>query len=154
MQHASASPFQVFAIAACHGMEAFCVVASEYALRLTPSDITEEQASLMGPIYLRRLMFMFLGRRQACLRVCSTPPHQHQPTVRCSLALQQSVVTAWRAATGVVATDPLPHNISPKALMANYADIVSRTTCEMCQDSIRGRVQEMGLAWRAVKRTI
>ncbi|KAG9028073.1 hypothetical protein FRB95_006875 [Tulasnella sp. JGI-2019a] len=154
MCYAPTDPFQVFAIGASHNMAVFCVTCSEYTIPFPSSSITEAQAILMGPIYLRRLLLLSTSRRQAIIRICSTPPPQHQLSAKCTRDSQLSIRKAWDSATGIIMTDHLPQNMSTEALTSVYRVLIQRTSCDLCQDLIRRRVNEMSSAWLAVKRTI
>lgn len=55
LQAGVAEPLAMYALAAEHSLEHLAVAVSTFTLSVSPSEITDELAVQMGPIYLRRL---------------------------------------------------------------------------------------------------
>ncbi|KAG9086134.1 hypothetical protein FRC07_013192 [Ceratobasidium sp. 392] len=58
LQAAVAEPLAMYALAAQYSLESLAVAVSTFTLSVSPSDISDELAQQMGPIYLRRLFCM------------------------------------------------------------------------------------------------
>ncbi|KAG8766786.1 hypothetical protein FRC12_006661 [Ceratobasidium sp. 428] len=58
LQAAVAEPLAMYAVAAQYSLESLAVAVSTFTLAVSPSDISDELAQQMGPIYLRRLFCM------------------------------------------------------------------------------------------------
>ncbi|CCO26436.1 hypothetical protein BN14_00460 [Rhizoctonia solani AG-1 IB] len=80
VQAAASNPLPMYALAAQHSLEQLAVAISPFTLSGPLSDITDEMAQQMGPIYLKRLFFLHLGRTDALKRLLLPPPVPHPPT--------------------------------------------------------------------------
>jgi hypothetical protein len=91
-------PFKVYKLAGAHALDELAVVVSAYLLSHPLSTISDEDATRMGPVYLRRLFFLRLGRADALKRLLLTGPSLHQSTVTCNFSQQTAVTRAWALA--------------------------------------------------------
>ncbi|KAG9095160.1 hypothetical protein FRC06_010075 [Ceratobasidium sp. 370] len=55
LRSAIVEPLPMYALAARYSLESLAVAASTFTLEVSPSDVSDELAQQMGPIYLRRL---------------------------------------------------------------------------------------------------
>ncbi|KAF8751720.1 hypothetical protein RHS01_08491 [Rhizoctonia solani] len=69
LQAGVAEPLEMYALAAQYALEDLAVAVSTFTLSVSPSEITDELSVQMGPIYLRRLFFLHLGRADALKRL-------------------------------------------------------------------------------------
>lgn len=154
LQHAHGHPIRVYAIAAANGIDSVCVAASQYTLGLTIYAISEADAVLMGPRYLRRLVFLHVGRRDALQRIIYPPPDRHTPGQECSSPNQDAVVGSWALAVADILTRPAPHSIQVNALIEVFGPLALGTACQTCQGHLRSRTHDVVQRWMAVRRTV
>jgi hypothetical protein len=86
---------EVYALAAAHDLHDLATAASRYLHALPLSTLTDADARRMGPVYLRKLFFLHLGRVDALKRLLTTGPVAHAPTSTCGFADQSAVTRAW-----------------------------------------------------------
>lgn len=108
-----------------------------------------------GPVYLRLLFFLHLGRFTAIQRIIEAPPERHQPSRGCSEAAQAEVTRAWALAAAHVVVKPMVQNIRSEELRGAFARVLQGWgACPLCLMSIRARVDQVVEAWKQVKVTI
>lgn len=154
LEQAPHHPMHAYAICAGHAPESICVSASQYTLSTSPDSLTEADALTMGAIYLRRLFFLHLGRRDALKRVVQETPQHHSPRLDCSLQDQLAVMRRWELAVADVLVLPLPHNTPVEDLQQTFGSIAETTECMTCRSLIIGRTRDVCTAWLGIKRTI
>ena len=88
LTHASAQPLNVFALAAQHDLHDLAVTTSSYLLSFPLSTISDKMAEQIGPIYLKRLFFMHLGRAEVLRSIILPPPYPHILTKMCDYGQQ------------------------------------------------------------------
>ncbi|KAG9032321.1 hypothetical protein FRB95_001574 [Tulasnella sp. JGI-2019a] len=154
LRHAPGHPIQAYAIAAQHSLDKLCADISPYTCTVSLGNISEAEALTMGPIYLRRLFFLHLGRSSALKRVIEAPPLQHRPARNCSEAAQANVARAWALVVAETLVKPMLQNMRVAQLREAFAVTMQGVTCVSCVDRIRTRVAEMCDAWIAIKNTI
>ncbi|KAI0033087.1 hypothetical protein K488DRAFT_70141 [Vararia minispora EC-137] len=99
---------ECYILAARNALEDLAVAVSPYTLRMKLSDLTDATAMRMGPIYLRRLFFLHIGRVEALKRILHGPPGSHPTTESCDDWEQQSLKNAWTLAIGALVWEPDP----------------------------------------------
>ncbi|KAG9028076.1 hypothetical protein FRB95_006878 [Tulasnella sp. JGI-2019a] len=155
LHHAQTQPLRAYAIAAGHAMEAICVRISPYTLKHSLTGVTEGDALTMGPLYLRRLFFLHLGRKDALKRVIEKPPAAHRPLSTCSPEDAMQIVQAWEVAVANIVVLPMPQCVSEDELRNIFATVVRRRRmCLECLASVRARVSTVIADWEAIKKTI
>lgn len=154
LKHVNTKPIRVYAIAASALLEEICILASEQTLPLSLSFVSEADAIQMGPIYLRRLFFLHLGRRSALQRVMSTPPSEHTASPECSEAQRQTVHRMWKAGEGEVLAQELPQCLTAVDLVAVFGPFVGELTCAQCRGTLQERITALVHDWSRIKRTI
>lgn len=120
LSHAPSSPLKLYILAAHHGLDDLAVTTSSHLHSLSLSTLTDEEAVAMGPIYLKRLFFLHLGRTEALRRVIRPPPHPHPPTAMCDLMEQRKLGTAWTLASSYIMCGSVPGQPTPKVIIAVY----------------------------------
>lgn len=98
LYHAHLLPLEIYTLAAHHGLDELATSTSAHLLSFSLCTLTDKIAEAMGPVYLRRLFFLHLGRVDALKRVIRSPPIRHVPTSICDLAEQEKLATAWNLA--------------------------------------------------------
>lgn len=59
MAHAPLCPLDLYALAASYDLYDLAVAASSHLLSMTLAMLTDEMAERIGPIYVKRLFFLF-----------------------------------------------------------------------------------------------
>lgn len=142
------SAVQAFAVAASHGMEATCVQISPFTLSTSLRTVSDEDATLMGPLYLRRLMRFHMQRQSDLNSTIEAPPERHQPTSDCSEANQMDVKQKWELVSTDVVLRPTAPAISALELREMFGGVAKDCACEQCARNIHRRVDEVVEAWQ------
>ncbi|CUA78241.1 hypothetical protein RSOLAG22IIIB_13020 [Rhizoctonia solani] len=151
LRSAAADPYPMYAAAAQCSFESLAVSVSALTLRRPLHEITEELAQQMGPIYLRRLFFLHLGRADALKRIVLPQPNLHPPesNPHCDSESQKCIQRAWTLASAYIISQNHPGEVN---------DVVSllgtRVECTECGRSLQERISRLVNDWSAVKYTI
>jgi hypothetical protein len=105
LTYASSRPLDLFALAAEHDLNDLAIATSAHLLSISLSTISDEMAMRIGPIYLKRLFFMHLGRAEVLRSILLPPPYPHTPTAECGYAQQNNLTRAWTLASAYLAWD-------------------------------------------------
>lgn len=108
LAYAPIAPVDVYALAASHDLYELAVPASAHLLGFPLANLSDEHAARMGPLYLKRLFFLHLGRIDALKRLLLPPPHPHAPTAECDFTEQKKLTRAWALASAYLAWDARP----------------------------------------------
>lgn len=146
-------PLVVYALAAGHKIERLAVSCSTNTLAVELSEITDDLAAIMGPVYLRRLFFLHIGRTDALKRLLLEPPVGHPPSLTCSIDNQKSLTRAWALAVAYMAVEGRP-NTHPTMLSSSLSTLGEHLECPSCQASLADRVRSVVQQWAAVSSTI
>ncbi|KAG8990100.1 hypothetical protein FRB90_001912, partial [Tulasnella sp. 427] len=133
-------PLQVYAIGAYWNLEAVCLAASEKTLGLSLSMLSEADAIMTGPLYLRRLFFLHLGRISALQRVTESPPEEHPDHPGCTGAQREPLRKLWRAGRATLLMRELPQNASVQDVVLIFGSLIGETTCLDCKAKVHARV--------------
>jgi hypothetical protein len=118
---APARPLDVYALAAQRGLHDLAVRSSAFLLSISLANVSDAQALTMGPLYLKRLFFLHLGRADAFKRLLLVPPPDHAPTAVCGHAERAQLTRAWALASAYLAwegrpgTSPAVPDVRPRA---------------------------------------
>lgn len=108
LDHAPTHAMDMYTAAACYRLEELAIAISPYTLSLELSELTDEMVEKMGAMYLRRLVFLHLGRIQALKRLLDSPPEFHRSTATCGLSVQRHLTRAWNLATAGILWEVRP----------------------------------------------
>ena len=150
LSHVSTSPLEVYCLAASHDLWHIASSASRHLLSFALPNLTDEQATRMGPIYLKRLFFLHLGRTDALKRLLLPPPCAHAPTTECDYTEQKRVTRAWALASAYLLLDAKP-DMGVKTMEAALSPLAEYVDCEMCKAALMERVKEAVVQWSGVK---
>jgi len=100
------------------------------------ASLTNELAVKMGPLYLKRLFFLHLGRIEALKRLLLPPP---QP--------------AWALASAYLAWDARA-DLSTQAMEIALRPLCDYLGCDQCNQLLRERINNLVGQWSTVKRTV
>lgn len=153
LSHAPLYPLELYALAASHDLYDLAVSTSSHLLSFPLASLTDEMAQLIGPIYLKRLFFLHLGRSDALKRVLLPPPHSHAPTTFCDLTEQKRLTRAWALASAYLAWDARP-DLSTSTMESALRSLSQHLSCEQCQETLDGRIKNLVKQWSMVKMTI
>ncbi len=102
------APLELYSLAAAYDLYDLAVPISSHLLAFPLSNISDEMAERMGPIYLKKMFFLHLGRIDALKRLLLPPPHPHAPTPDCDFTEQKKLTRAWALASAYLAWDARP----------------------------------------------
>jgi len=108
LSHAPTLPLDVYSLAAQHDLHELAVSASPHLLSFSLPSLSDEAARTIGPVYLKRLFFLHLGRTEALRRLLLPPPHPHAPTRDCDFIERRKLTRGWALATAGLAWDTRP----------------------------------------------
>ncbi|KDN49879.1 hypothetical protein RSAG8_01944, partial [Rhizoctonia solani AG-8 WAC10335] len=151
LQAGVAEPLEMYALAAQYALEDLAVAVSTFTLSVSPSEITDDLAVQMGPIYLRRLFFLHLGRADALKRLLYPPPAPHSatPDPNCGPENQSTVSRIWALACATVVVDNNPSNLA-----SIFTPLSAQLRCQRCRQTLQERVTTLISDWSSIKCTI
>ncbi len=102
------APIEFYALAASYDLGHLATPISSFLLSYSLASITDKLAIKMGPLYLKRLFFLHLGRAEALKCLLLPPPQLHVPTPTCDSVEQKKLTRAWALASAYLAWDVRP----------------------------------------------
>ncbi|KAG9050876.1 hypothetical protein FS837_001530 [Tulasnella sp. UAMH 9824] len=154
LRQAHEDPVRVYALGASYVMENVCIGASEHTLKVSLSSLSESQAVEIGPLYLRRLFFLHLGRVEALRRILRAAVEDHSPATSCSGEDRETLHRHWRAARAEILSKDLPQNTSEADMLSTLGPIFSSIVCIQCKEQLQRRVDAVIRDWGRIKRSI
>lgn len=106
--YAPLRPLDLYAFSGHHRLHDLAVQCSSHLLTISPADISDEQASRMGAIYLKKLLCLHLARMKELRDMLLKVPEFHPENEDCSFLNQRIVSSAWSLATAGVIWDAAP----------------------------------------------
>ena len=106
------TPIQFYAVAGSYDLHHLAIPISSFLLTFSLASLTDELAVKMGPLYLKRLFYLHLGRIEALKRLLLPPPQPHVPTPTCDFSEQKKLTRAWALASAYLAWDVRPGELS------------------------------------------
>ncbi|PIL23419.1 hypothetical protein GSI_14730 [Ganoderma sinense ZZ0214-1] len=146
-------PVAVYALAAAHDLHDLALPVSSHLLSFTFRALTDDLAIRIGPVYLKRLFFMHLGRLDALKRLLRPAPYPHSPTSTCGFRQQKKLAGAWMLASAALAWDARP-DLSTSAIEEALLPLADHLPCSVCRRSLANRVRQLIIQWSLVKRSI
>ncbi|KZV97301.1 hypothetical protein EXIGLDRAFT_642388 [Exidia glandulosa HHB12029] len=144
----------VYALAAQCEFDALAVAASEHLLSLDLSSITDEWATQCGPVYIKRLFFLHLGRTEALKRIVSASPTLHVPWPGCSRdEQQQNILRPWSFAVAQLIAEARP-DVPNSLIETRLSPVAYRSTCVECSELVAAHIRAITQEWSNVKHTI
>ena len=113
LSQAPIQPIVVYALASAHDLYELAVPVSSHLLSFALHSLTDEIATRIGPVYMKRLFFLHLGRLDALKRLLLPPPHPHPPIPGCDFTEQKKLTRAWALASAYLAWDARPGTHPP-----------------------------------------
>ncbi|EPQ58982.1 hypothetical protein GLOTRDRAFT_113825 [Gloeophyllum trabeum ATCC 11539] len=151
--HAPLLPIALYALAAQHDLYELAVATSAHLLSFALPSLTDDLARRIGPVYLKRLFFLHLGRVDALKRLLLPPPQPHGPTAWCDAVEQKKLTRAWALAAAYLAWDARP-DVSTATIESALNPLGEQLTCDLCRLALKERIKSLTIQWSVVKRTI
>jgi len=108
LSRAPTAGIQMYTIAAQHKLEQLAIAVSPFLLSFDLASLTDDLAGRMGPVYLKRLVFLHLGRSAALKRLLSPPLSYHTPDDTCGTPEHDALMNAWSLAVASLTWNPRP----------------------------------------------
>ncbi|KAL0949775.1 hypothetical protein HGRIS_009814 [Hohenbuehelia grisea] len=153
LSYAPLQPLELYALAAAHDLNELAVTTSSHLLGYPLATLTDEMATRIGPIYLKRLFFLHFGRVEALKRILLPPPHPHPPTPWCDFTEQKKLTRAWALASAYLAWDARP-DLPASSMEAALRPLGDHLTCDLCRHALDERVKNLIVQWTIIRHTI
>lgn len=101
-------PFEIYTLAAQFDLNDIATSTSTYLLTHSLTHISDELATRMGAIYLKRLMTLHIDRFNALKSIILVPPHPHPATKACGFEEQRRLTRAWALVSAYLAWEGGP----------------------------------------------
>jgi hypothetical protein len=148
------APLDTYALVCQHRLEVLAIEISHHLISVPLHSLTDEQCLSMGPIYLRRLVFLHLGRTERLKQLLKDPPVSHAPTQHCdAIDQKRKLHAAWKEAAGQLCFEASA-NTPVSLLHASLTSVIDRLSCEECKTATRERIRKLIVDWTLVKTTI
>jgi len=154
LQRAASRPLQAMAIAALYSIEPVCADASRITLLTTLDHLSEAEALMMGPIYLRKLFFLHAGRRQALHRVIKGPLSPHPRSKGCTEEGFKGLAGQWAIVASDLVIDQGAAGTTTKRLKEAFGALGAGKHCPQCRSTIQGTIEDVCRAWKSIRDTI
>ncbi|KAH9944109.1 uncharacterized protein BXZ73DRAFT_96606 [Epithele typhae] len=150
LSYAPFRPLEAYAVAAHYALDELAVAASGHLLAFDLSQVSDDAACKMGPVYLKRLFLLHRSRLAALRDILFRPPREHAPNKGCTMEQRQQLTRAWAIPVARLAWEALP-SVSTNALQSLLEPMALAVTCPDCAEMLQQRVQEVVYEWAAVK---
>lgn len=150
-------PLEVYTLAAQYGLRELAVAASPYTLDVSLSNLTDQQSVAMGPLYLKWLFFLHLGRAEALKRILVKPFEAHPaglPGSTCTEDDRSAMGRAWGLVTAYILSLPSTQNMSVGSLSSTYGSLMGSVKCQRCKEQLGRTIDEIVRGWGGVQNTI
>ncbi|KAH8831627.1 hypothetical protein DL96DRAFT_1588476 [Flagelloscypha sp. PMI_526] len=148
---AATNPIHVYALAAQHGAVELAFHASSHLLSYELDTISDELAVQMGPLYLKKLFFMHIRRKEALKNILRITPHTHADLEGCTAKARHQLTNEW--ASAAMALD-LRQDLPVHVIKGRLQIVAEKLDCKECIENVSKRVEEVGVAWSQIKCTI
>jgi len=153
LSRAPTAGIQMYTLAAQYRLEQFAVAVSPFLLSFDLATLTEDLVKQMGAVYLKRLVFLHLGRSAALKRLLSPPSNYHPPDGACGAREYDAFMNAWSLAVASLARDARP-NLAPTAIKTTLGPLVDIAPCSQCKEGMQQTIKTIVAAWAGIKTTI
>ncbi|KAG8814321.1 hypothetical protein FRC17_001202 [Serendipita sp. 399] len=154
LDHAPAAALETYTLVCRHRLEALAVKCSQYLVSVPLHHLTDQNCISMGPVYLRRLVFLHLGRIERLKILLKPPPASHPPSLLCDALDQRSrLEKPWREAINELCWD-ITADTPLSRLQSALGPLVEKSPCSECQMAIKERIRKLFVDWTMIKNTI
>ena len=167
LSRAPAAGIEMYTLAAEHKLEQLAVAVSPSLLSFDLATLGEDLVKRMGAVYLKRLVFLHLGRSTALKRLLSPPLNYHPPDEDCGDEEHDALIGAWGLAVASLGWDARPGahphvielgnvlippaDLAPTAITAVLGPVVDIAPCSLCKEGIQQTIKSLIAAWVGVK---
>lgn len=120
LSRAPTAGIKMYTLAAQHKLEQLAIAVSPFLLNFDLATLTDDLVGRMGAVYLKRLVFLQLGRSAALKRLLSPPLSYHTPDDSCGAREHDVLMNAWSLAVASLAWDARP---GTRPHSANYGTL-------------------------------
>jgi len=147
-------PLETFIMVAYFDLEHLAIDVSRNLLSLPLYTITEEVALTIGPMYLKRLFFLHLGRVDRLKQLMFQVPEAHGQNKDCYDSEQRRLQLEWRSLAVTLAFEASPA-MEPSQLYKVFLPITQKKSlCPDCIESAKRQLRTLIVEWTSVKSTI
>ncbi len=125
-------PLQTYSLAAKFGLEVVAVEVSRHLLSIPLHSITDDIAQAMGATYLRRLVFLHLGRTERLKELMMQLPTAHELSTDCSENDQKRLEQEWRALALALSWSADPGMPSSQLYQSFFPLTQKKNLCPKC----------------------
>lgn len=151
---ALSSPLETFAVVCQHNLEELAVEVSHHLIAIPLHNLTDDLCARIGPIYLRRLVFLHLGRTERLKNLLRIPPAGHEPNQQCDkIDQKRNLEHLWIEATSSLAWD-LNASTPVSLFHAVLSPLADKVSCVECKTSFKESIRKLIVDWTMVKTTI
>lgn len=125
-------PLQTYSLAAKFNLEALAVEVSKHLLTIPLHTITDDIAQAMGATYLRRLVFLHLGRTERLKEFMMQLPTAHELSTDCSENDQKRLQQEWRALALALSWSADPAMTSSQLYQVFFPLTQKKNLCPKC----------------------
>ncbi|TFK67352.1 hypothetical protein BDN72DRAFT_742030, partial [Pluteus cervinus] len=143
-------PLQLYSLAGHHYLHDLAVSTSSHLLSYSLLSMSDEVAQRMGWRYLKRLFDLHADRLNALKEMLLAPPYPHAPTRECSFKDQSRLTRAWALVAAYLAWEARA-DLSTHSLKQAFSPLTEDLTCQLCIESLRGKIQEIVVRWVTVR---
>jgi hypothetical protein len=126
------SPLETFAMVAAFKLEHLAIEVSKKLVSVPLHNLTDDLAERMGPSYLRRLVFLHLGRIERLKQLLMQPRLSHPVTKDCYESDQKRLQNQWKALAVALGWDAQA-DLSPQRIYSTFTTLLLKTSCDQCQ---------------------
>lgn len=146
-------PIAAYCLAASFDLFDLAATVSDHLHSFVLSDLTDELATRMGPIYLKRLFGLHLRRQEALKRILVSPPEPHPESRSCTSDNQRQLGRAWSLAATSFIWNPRPDTPN-EVLEDTFGAVANNFDCQDCKRALDERVRDVVTRWSMEARTI
>ena len=125
-------PLETYSLAAKFGLEVLAVEISRHLLGIPLHAITDDIAQAMGATYLRRLVFLHIGRTERLKELMMQLPTAHELSTDCSENDQKRLQQEWRALALALSWSAEPAMTSSQLYQAFFPLTQKKNLCPKC----------------------
>ena len=125
-------PLQTYSLAAKFGLEVLAMEVSKHLLTIPLHAITDDIAQAMGATYLRRLVFLHLGRIERLKELMMQLPTAHELSTDCSENDQKRLQQEWRALALALSWGADPAMTSSQLYQSFFPLTQKKNLCPKC----------------------
>jgi len=126
------SPLETFAMVAAFRLEHLAIEVSKNLVSVPLHQLTDDLVERMGPSYLRRLVFLHLGRIDRLKQLLMQPHSPHPVTKDCYESDQRRLQNQWKALAVALGWDARA-DMSPQRIHNTLTTLSLKTSCNQCQ---------------------